>query len=191
HFASKHHIYSSLNKKVQIDMEYYLHEIEQIPDILLNRKLVIEFQYSSINLEMLDSRTAVFWALNLNMIWISNMTSVYNGILQLLDSRTARCRGLNLNVIWISKPANEYNGILKLSYFGAALINHTHRTLITYDYNRKLLIKYDQLQSLDISHFIFRKNIIKWEDLLQAHNVSRVPTFLLNDNFYNNYLGKC
>ncbi|WP_415363045.1 Competence protein CoiA [Mammaliicoccus lentus] len=160
HLASKHHIYSSLNKKVQIDMEYYLHEIEQIPDILINRNLVIEFQYSPINLELLGSRTAGF-------------------------------RALNLNVIWISKPANEYNRILKLSYFEAALINHTHRTLITYDYNRKLLIKYDQLQSLDVSHFIFRKNIIKWEDLLQAHNVSRVPTFLLNDNFYNNYLGKC
>lgn len=160
HLASKHHIYSSLNKKVQIDMEYYLHEIEQIPDILINRKLVIEFQYSPINLDLLASRTAGFMA-------------------------------LNLDVIWITKPVKEHNGILKLSYFEAALINHTQRTLTTYDYSRKLLIQYEQLQSLDPYHFIYRKSVIKWEDLLQTHNRSSVPIFLLTDDVYKNYIKKC
>lgn len=160
HLASKHHIYSSLNKKVQIDMEYYLHEIEQIPDILINRNLVIEFQYSPINLELLASRTAGFIA-------------------------------LNLDVIWITKPVKEHNGILKLSYFEAALINHTHRTLITYDHSRKLLVQYEQLQSLDAYHFICRKSVIKWEDLLQTHNERRVPKLILTNDVYKNYIKKC
>ncbi|PTJ89318.1 competence protein CoiA, partial [Mammaliicoccus sciuri] len=46
HISSKHHIYACLNGKVNIDMEYYISEIEQIPDIMINKNIVVEFQYS-------------------------------------------------------------------------------------------------------------------------------------------------
>nr|WP_263313833.1 competence protein CoiA family protein [Mammaliicoccus sp. Marseille-Q6498] len=83
HLASKHHIYSYFNNRIPIDMEYYLHEIDQIPDIIINKSIVIEFQYSPINLELLVSRSEGFKALNMKVIWIGKEVNFNNGMLKL------------------------------------------------------------------------------------------------------------
>ncbi|HCN61163.1 MULTISPECIES: competence protein CoiA [Mammaliicoccus] len=160
HLASKHHIYSHLNNKVTIDMEYYLPEIDQIPDIIINRNLIVEFQYSSISLDLLMDRTEGF-------------------------------KALNMKVIWIGKDIDYRNGIMHLSYFEAALINHCERTLITYNPNNQMLIRYERIQSLDKHTFIGFKKEIKWEDLLNSYHVQDVPNLYLSDRAYDNYLSKC
>ncbi|GGI38833.1 competence protein CoiA [Mammaliicoccus stepanovicii] len=83
HLSSKHDIYKSLNGLIQVDMEYYLSEIDQIPDILINKKIVIEFQFSPINLDLLISRTEGFKSLNLQVIWIGKNAHYHDGMLYL------------------------------------------------------------------------------------------------------------
>ena len=41
-------------------MEYYISEIEQIPDILINKNIVVEFQYSPISFDLLMDRVKDF-----------------------------------------------------------------------------------------------------------------------------------
>lgn len=83
HISSKHHIYAHLNNKVQVDMEYYLSEINQIPDIIINKRLIVEFQYSPINFTLLLSRTEGYHALNMDVKWIGKDVTYSDGMLHL------------------------------------------------------------------------------------------------------------
>lgn len=160
HISSKHHIYASLNGKVNIDMEYYISEIEQIPDILINKNIVVEFQYSPISFDLLMDRSEGF-------------------------------RLMNIKVIWIGKNIKYLNGILTLSYFEAALINHKERTLITYNPEERLLIRYECLQAIDKHRFIGYRREIQWEHLLEDYPLKQIPNLVLTDRAYQEYLAKC
>ncbi|MGO1989717.1 competence protein CoiA [Mammaliicoccus vitulinus] len=120
HLASKHHIYSQLNDNVMIDMEYYLSEIDQIPDIIINKNIVVEFQYSPISLDLLIDRTEGFKALNMRVIWIGKEIDYHNGILRLSYFEAALINHIERTLITYNphnKTLIRYEGIQPLDKY--------------------------------------------------------------------------
>lgn len=72
HLKLKHDIYTELNKIYPAAMEYYLREIEQIPDVLVNDQLAIEIQLSRISADLVAIRTKGYNKLGMKVIWLIN-----------------------------------------------------------------------------------------------------------------------
>lgn len=89
HLSAKHTIYKALHGKYSVNMEYYLSEIKQTPDIIINEKHVIEFQFSPISLDTLIKRTRGYHSLNLNIIWIGKDIHYSNGMIKLTQFEAA------------------------------------------------------------------------------------------------------
>lgn len=69
HLEAKHTLYLALNR-FSVAMEYYLKEIEQIPDLLLNNKRAVEIQYSPISPELIVERSKGYHSLGMDVIWL-------------------------------------------------------------------------------------------------------------------------
>ncbi|WJP98425.1 competence protein CoiA [Macrococcus bovicus] len=71
HLQGKHHLYD-MAREHQVSMEYFLSEIEQIPDILVDRMLAVELQLSVIPVDAILRRSAGYRQLNMAVIWITD-----------------------------------------------------------------------------------------------------------------------
>lgn len=78
HLAGKHYLYDLFSKH-QVMMEYYLNEIEQIPDIYIDHQLALELQLSVIPLELIVSRTLGYRMINKEVIWIADDRMIKQG----------------------------------------------------------------------------------------------------------------
>ena len=57
----------------QVDIEYYLPEIKQRPDVFVERagrKIAIEYQCANLAIEQLYKRTYSYWQAGIQVIWI-------------------------------------------------------------------------------------------------------------------------
>ena len=57
----------------QVDIEYYLPEIKQRPDVFVERagrKIAIEYQCANLAIERLYKRTYSYWQAGIQVIWI-------------------------------------------------------------------------------------------------------------------------
>lgn len=57
----------------QVDIEYYLPEIKQRPDVFVERagrKIAVEYQCASLAIEQLHKRTYSYWQADIQVIWI-------------------------------------------------------------------------------------------------------------------------
>ncbi|GGA98835.1 transcription factor [Macrococcus hajekii] len=71
HLQGKHQLYN-MSRGLQVDMEYYLSDIEQIPDILIERRLAVELQLSVIPVDAIIRRSAGYRRLGMDVIWIAD-----------------------------------------------------------------------------------------------------------------------
>lgn len=69
HLQTKHDLYLHIKTSRDVDMEIYLSEIEQIPDLLMD-KTAIEIQLSTISIELLLTRTEGYKTLGMNVVWL-------------------------------------------------------------------------------------------------------------------------
>lgn len=74
HLKAKHDLYLHIKGKRIVDMEIYLEEIEQIPDLMMH-ETVIEIQLSTISLELLMTRTKGYETLGLDVYWLLDETA--------------------------------------------------------------------------------------------------------------------
>lgn len=76
HLKLKHDIYTELNKIYPTAMEYYLADIEQIPDVLVDKTLAIEIQLSRISADLIVMRTEGYTKLGMKVIWLLNDSEI-------------------------------------------------------------------------------------------------------------------
>lgn len=69
HLQGKHDLYLHIKESRNVDMEIYLSEIEQIPDLLMD-KTAIEIQLSTISIELLLTRTRGYYEIGLDVFWL-------------------------------------------------------------------------------------------------------------------------
>lgn len=69
HLQAKHDLYLHIKASREVDMEIYLSEIEQIPDLLMD-KTAIEIQLSTISIDLLLARTRGYRSLGMNVVWL-------------------------------------------------------------------------------------------------------------------------
>lgn len=90
HLNLKKAIYKWLKKDgEQVEMEYYLQELKQTPDLLINRKIAIEIQCSHLSIERLFERTKNYHKYGYQVIWMmgkdlwlkSNMTLLQENLM--------------------------------------------------------------------------------------------------------------
>ena len=70
HLEAKHDLYLQLNGRARVSMEYYLPEIEQIPDLLVDGKLAVEIQLSKISQDLIVERSNGYRKLGIDVVWI-------------------------------------------------------------------------------------------------------------------------
>ncbi|MGE7882200.1 competence protein CoiA [Bacillus sp. NPDC094077] len=74
HMRGKELLYRWLKRqKFHVDIEHYLPEIQQRPDIFVERagrKIAIEYQCANLSVEQLYKRTYSYWQANIQVIWI-------------------------------------------------------------------------------------------------------------------------
>lgn len=70
HLKMKHDLYLLLSPYLKVAMEYYLADIEQIPDLLVNHKIALEIQLSRISPELIAERTKGYRSIGMDVIWI-------------------------------------------------------------------------------------------------------------------------
>lgn len=69
HLKAKHDLYLHIKQSRNVDMEIYLDEIEQIPDLLAD-KTAIEIQLSTISIDLLLTRTRGYTSLGMDVYWL-------------------------------------------------------------------------------------------------------------------------
>ncbi|GAA3732302.1 competence protein CoiA family protein [Salinicoccus jeotgali] len=80
HLSAKHELYLTLSRNHKVTMEYYLAEIEQIPDLLVGKR-AIEIQYSAISPMLIIERSKGYHTLGMDVIWLlDEMALRVNGI---------------------------------------------------------------------------------------------------------------
>lgn len=75
HLQGKYMLYRMFGAH-QASLEYFISEIEQIPDILLNEGVALELQLSVIPARIVASRTAGYQSLGMKVCWITDYTSL-------------------------------------------------------------------------------------------------------------------
>lgn len=70
HLEAKHDLYLKINGRLPVSMEYYLSEIEQIPDLLVDGKLAVEIQLSKISQDLIVERSKGYRELGIDVVWI-------------------------------------------------------------------------------------------------------------------------
>lgn len=76
HLELKHVLYLALSPLHQTAMEFYLHEIEQIADLLIDKNLALEIQLSQISPELIVKRTKGYASLGIATIWLLDTATV-------------------------------------------------------------------------------------------------------------------
>ncbi len=76
HLEIKHVLYLALTPHHHTAMEFYLHEIEQIADLLVNKNLALEIQLSQISPELIVRRTAGYASLGIDSVWLLDTASI-------------------------------------------------------------------------------------------------------------------
>lgn len=70
HLSIKHELYLALISGAPVAMEYYLSEIEQIPDLLVHNHLALEIQLSRISPTLIVERTKGYRSIGKDVVWI-------------------------------------------------------------------------------------------------------------------------
>ncbi|MEZ2457823.1 competence protein CoiA [Salinicoccus roseus] len=78
HLEAKHDLYQALNRRHHVSMEYYLQEIEQIPDLMVGNR-ALEIQYSAISPELITERSKGYHSIGLDVIWLLDEASIRQG----------------------------------------------------------------------------------------------------------------
>lgn len=76
HLKAKHDLYLMLSPHLNVAMEYYLADIEQIPDLLVNNKVALEIQLSRISPTLIVERTKGYHSSKKDVIWILNHNDI-------------------------------------------------------------------------------------------------------------------
>lgn len=76
HLKLKHDLYLMLKPHCDIRLEYYLDEIEQIPDCLVNYSVALEIQLSKISPSLILDRTNGYKKLGIDVRWIHDDTTI-------------------------------------------------------------------------------------------------------------------
>lgn len=71
HLSGKHYLYDLFSSQ-HVAMEYYLSEIEQIPDVYVNNHIALELQLSVIPIEMIVNRSLGYRMIGKEVIWIAD-----------------------------------------------------------------------------------------------------------------------
>lgn len=76
HLELKHVLYLALTPHYQTAMEFYLHEIEQIADLLVNKNRALEIQLSQISPELIVGRTKGYASLGIAATWLLDTAAI-------------------------------------------------------------------------------------------------------------------
>lgn len=76
HLQAKHDLYLKVGNIARVAMEYYLPDIEQIPDLLVDNKLALEIQFSTIPAELIAERSKGYFTLGMEVIWLLDEASI-------------------------------------------------------------------------------------------------------------------
>lgn len=76
HLEAKHDLYLKIRGIAPVAMEYYLPEIEQIPDLLVDKELALEIQFSIIPASLTAERSNGYHSLGMEVIWLLDETSI-------------------------------------------------------------------------------------------------------------------
>lgn len=76
HLELKHDLYLALTPFHHAAMEYYLPEIEQIADLLINENLALEIQLSTISPQLILDRTGGYASIGIDVIWLLDHASL-------------------------------------------------------------------------------------------------------------------
>lgn len=76
HLELKHVLYLALTPDHHTAMEFYLHEIEQIADLLVNKNRALEIQLSQISPELIVRRTKGYASLGIDAIWLLDTATI-------------------------------------------------------------------------------------------------------------------
>lgn len=76
HLELKHDLYLEFTRYYTVAMEYYLPEIEQIADLLINENLALEIQLSTISAELIIDRTRGYASIGIDVIWLLDHASL-------------------------------------------------------------------------------------------------------------------
>ena len=78
HLEAKHDLYQALSRRHHVSMEYYLQEIEQIPDLMVGNR-ALEIQYSAISPELITERSKGYHSIGMDVIWLLDEASIRQG----------------------------------------------------------------------------------------------------------------
>lgn len=70
HLALKRRLYHWFSQTEQVEIEQYLPDLQQTPDLLVNGALAIEIQCSSLSISRLRDRTATYQAHGYTVLWL-------------------------------------------------------------------------------------------------------------------------
>ncbi|UTH14454.1 competence protein CoiA [Macrococcus equipercicus] len=163
HLAGKHELYR-LAQHEHVAMEYYLHDIEQIPDILVNNKMALEIQLSVIPVTTLIERTYGYRRIGMDVIWIAAEESL-----------------------------KKEGQALKLTLFQRSMVNASMRRLITYDAGKNKFYRY-QLTGLTESMAVMykRQQITAVNELMNIHDgPSSSQCLLISESARDSYIRRC
>lgn len=90
HLQAKHDLYLKVRESAAVAMEYYLPAIEQIPDLLVDERLALEIQFSTISAELIRERSKGYHSLGMEVIWLLDEESIRMG--------TGRCMPTNFQL---------------------------------------------------------------------------------------------
>ncbi len=76
HLKAKRDLYLKIGEAAPVAMEYYLPDIEQIPDLLVDNKLALEIQFSTISPELITGRSKGYHTLGMEVIWLLDEASI-------------------------------------------------------------------------------------------------------------------
>lgn len=145
HLAGKHELYR-LSQQHHVSMECYIHEIEQIPDILVDHKSALELQLSVIPVETIMARTYGYHSLGISVVWIASETSL-----------------------------KKVDGQLKLTLFQRSMIDASRRLLVTFDADTTQFYCYEIIGLTDRLTLCYRRTCVKSvDDILCMRTVSPV-----------------
>lgn len=70
HLELKAELFKSLSRKSDVSIEYFIPELNQIADLMVDEKLAIEVQCSSLSYERLKERTQAYQKYDYHVVWL-------------------------------------------------------------------------------------------------------------------------
>lgn len=164
HLQGKYMLYRMFGAH-QASLEYFISEIEQIPDILLKEGVALELQLSVIPVRIVASRTAGYHSLDMKVCWITDY------------------RSLKIE-----------EDILILNYFQQSLIYYPSHTLFVLDIAGETLyaLKIQQVVGR-FKYKVQRFTVQSKEELFHhmIHSLLRSAHKVMNDRDVQQYVRNC